>query len=128
VNNSCGFPGILRGALMVRARKITDKMAIRAAHSLADFAADRGIDPENIIPTMDEADVFAREAADVAMQAIEDGVAKLSPNYDEVYAQASQEIKATRELCRKMMEDAFIREPPRDLIDSALAETEAGFK
>ncbi|HNX37476.1 MAG TPA: NADP-dependent malic enzyme [Candidatus Cloacimonadota bacterium] len=123
VNNSCGFPGILRGALMVRARKITDKMAIRAAHSLADFASDRGIDTENIIPTMDEADVFAREAADVAMQAIEDGVARLSLSYEDVYAQASQEIKATRELCRKMMEDAFIREPPRDLIDSALAET-----
>ena len=28
VNNSLGFPGILKGALMVRAKKVTDKMAI----------------------------------------------------------------------------------------------------
>ena len=34
VNNSIGFPGILKGALMVRAKKITDNMAIAAAHSL----------------------------------------------------------------------------------------------
>jgi len=31
VNNSLGFPGILKGALMVRAKKITDNMAIAAA-------------------------------------------------------------------------------------------------
>ncbi|HMA62799.1 MAG TPA: NADP-dependent malic enzyme, partial [bacterium] len=72
VNNSLGFPGILKGALMVRSRKITDNMAIAAAHSLADYAEKRGIGPDNIVPTMDEADVFPHEAADVAMQAIED--------------------------------------------------------
>jgi len=46
VNNSLGFPGILKGALMVRARKITDNMAIAAAHSLADYAEKKGISPE----------------------------------------------------------------------------------
>jgi malate dehydrogenase (oxaloacetate-decarboxylating) len=43
VNNSIGFPGILKGALMVRAKKITDEMAIAAAHSLARYAELRGI-------------------------------------------------------------------------------------
>jgi len=77
VNNSIGFPGILKGALMVRSKKITDNMAIAAAHSLADYAERRGINPENIVPTMDEADVFPVESADVAMQAIADGVARI---------------------------------------------------
>jgi malate dehydrogenase (oxaloacetate-decarboxylating) len=58
VNNSLGFPGILKGALMVRARKITDRMAIAAAQALADFAEKRGLTPGYIIPTMDETAVF----------------------------------------------------------------------
>lgn len=123
INNSCGFPGILKGALLIRARKITDKMAIRAAHSLADFAVTRGIDPENIVPTMDETDVFAREAADVAMQAIEDGVAGLDLSYDEVYQRAVEDITASRDLCGAMIRDGFIAEPPRKLIEEALNAT-----
>ena len=71
VNNSIGFPGILKGALLVRARKITDEMAIAAAYSVANFAQKKGISPDYIMPTMEETEVFAMEAADVAMQAIE---------------------------------------------------------
>ena len=123
INNSCGFPGILKGALLVRARKITDTMAIRAARSLAAFAEARGIHPESIIPTMDEAEVFAREAADVAMRAIEDGVARLSLSYEEVYAQASADITASRSLCHKMMEDGYIQAPPQALLEQALKQT-----
>ncbi|HLP58702.1 MAG TPA: NADP-dependent malic enzyme, partial [Candidatus Deferrimicrobium sp.] len=59
VNNSLGFPGILKGALMVRARKITDEMAIAAAYSMANFAEKKGIHPDHIMPTMDETGVFA---------------------------------------------------------------------
>ncbi|WP_306698602.1 malic enzyme-like NAD(P)-binding protein, partial [Treponema endosymbiont of Eucomonympha sp.] len=46
VNNSVCFPGILKGELLVRARKITDGMAIRCPHSLADFSEKRGISPD----------------------------------------------------------------------------------
>ncbi|MDR2393798.1 MAG: malate dehydrogenase, partial [Treponema sp.] len=53
VNNSVCFPGILKGALLVRARKITDGMAIRCAHSIAEFSEKRGISPDNIIATME---------------------------------------------------------------------------
>ncbi len=123
VNNSCGFPGILKGALLVRASQITDRMAIRAAHALAEFAQRRGIDPENIIPRMDESGVFAHEAAEVARQAVEDGVARLERSYDEVFAQASAEIQASRELCHRMMQDGSIAVPPPELIEQALAHT-----
>ena len=36
------------------------------------------------MPTMDETEVFADEAADVAMTAIENGVARVTPTRDEV--------------------------------------------
>jgi len=120
INNSCGFPGILKGALMVRASKITDGMAIRAAHSLAEYARRRGIDTENIVPRMDEADVFAHEAAEVADQAVAEGVARLPLSREEVFARAKADIDATRTLCHKMMDDGSIPAPPAELIQQAL--------
>lgn len=123
VNNSLGFPGILKGALLVRARKITDAMAIRAAHSLADFAEQRGISSNNILPTMDETDVFAKEAADVAMQAIQDGVARLELSWDEAYQKAKADIDSARALLQMMMQQGFIKNPPQDKINSILAKT-----
>jgi len=120
VNNSIGFPGILKGALMVRARKITDNMAIAAAHSLADYAEKRGINPENIVPTMDEADVFPVESADVAMQAIKDGVARRKMLRDEAYNWATHDIKQARDTTNMLMEKGFIKQPPIEMLQKAI--------
>ncbi|MEK6986687.1 MAG: NADP-dependent malic enzyme, partial [Candidatus Thermoplasmatota archaeon] len=77
VNNSLGFPGIFRGTLDVRAKTITDEMCIAAATELAKVQEERGLDEEHIVPTMDEIDVFAREAVAVAMKAQEQGIARV---------------------------------------------------
>ena len=68
VNNSLGFPGIFRGALDVRARTITDEMCIAAAMEIAKTAEDRGLTETHIVPTMDEWEVFPREAVAVGMK------------------------------------------------------------
>ncbi len=121
VNNSLGFPGILKGALMVRARKITDNMAIAAAHSLADYADKNGkLHPEYIIPTMDEAEVFPQESADVAMQAIKDGVARIQLTFEEAFSMAKKDIEYSRNLTQKLIETGFIQSPPENLIQEAV--------
>ena len=120
VNNSIGFPGILKGALLVRARKVTDNMAIAAAHSLADYAEKRGIDPENIVPTMSEAGVFAVEAADVAMQAIKDGVARIEMTWDEAFQKAKADIDYSRGMTKCVMDNGFIDTPPDDMLQNAI--------
>ncbi|HON14151.1 MAG TPA: NADP-dependent malic enzyme [Treponema sp.] len=120
VNNSVCFPGILKGALLVRARKITDGMAIRCAHSIADFAEKRGISPDNIIANMEETEVFAVEAADVAMQAISEGVARLELSWDEVYKRARADIASARGLVADMQKLGHIQEPPQELLEQAL--------
>ncbi len=119
-NNSLGFPGILKGALTVRARKITDNMAIRAAESLAEFAEKKGISTDYIVPTMDEFEVFPHEAADVAMQAIEDGVARKELTRDEVYKIAKRDIEYARNLANKMQESEFIKKPDQAILNNAL--------
>ena len=120
VNNSIGFPGILKGALMVRARKVTDEMAIVAAHSVADFAAKKkGINPDYIMPTMEETEVFAQEAADVAMQAIKDGVARVEMGWGRVYDQTLADIKEARDSIDLLMKNGLIKTPDIKMLEEA---------
>jgi malate dehydrogenase (oxaloacetate-decarboxylating) len=120
VNNSVCFPGILKGALLVRARKITDRMAIRAAHSIADYAERQGIDPEHIMPSMEDSGVFIEQAADVAEQAIAEGVARTIRTRDEVLRIARQDIEHSRKLFGHTMDHGFIQPPPPSMLEDAL--------
>jgi malate dehydrogenase (oxaloacetate-decarboxylating) len=120
VNNSLGFPGILKGALLVQARKITDEMAIVAAYSMANYAERKGISPDNIMPKMDDTEVFAYEAADVAMEAIKNGVARVEMTWDEVFNRTMEDIKQTRGTIDMMMENNFIPQPDVKMLEDAL--------
>ncbi len=120
VNNSLGFPAILKGALLVRARGISDDMAIAAARSLAAFAERRGITPDNIIPRMDEPDVFPREAADVAMQAIREGLARVTLSHQQVFERAAADIQRARETIDLMVREGLIPTPPQTMLQEAL--------
>jgi malate dehydrogenase (oxaloacetate-decarboxylating) len=112
VNNSIGFPGILKGALLARARKITDEMAIAAAHSVADYVVSRNeLTPGHIMPTMQETEVFAQEAAAVAVQAVKDGVARTPLTYDQVYTTTLKDIEATRAMIDLLQQNDFIKPP-----------------
>ncbi|MCL1814532.1 MAG: NADP-dependent malic enzyme [Treponema sp.] len=122
VNNSVCFPGILKGALLVRARKITDGMVIRCAHSIADYSEKRGINPECIIVTMDDPEIFAVEAADVAEQAVKEGVARINLSWDEVYKRTKADIALSRALVEDMKKSNYIKEPPAEMLEAALKE------
>jgi malate dehydrogenase (oxaloacetate-decarboxylating) len=111
VNNSLGFPGIFRGTLDVRAHTITDEMCYAAAEALANQIGDR-LDEGQILPTMDDWEVFPREAAAVGMKAQEQGVARLRMSYDDLLNQARTIIKRSRDLTHVMMREGLIPEPP----------------
>jgi malate dehydrogenase (oxaloacetate-decarboxylating) len=111
VNNSLGFPGIFRGTLDVRAKTITDEMCFAAAQAMANHVGDR-LAPDFILPNMDDWEVFPKEAASVAMKAIEQGLARIECTYEEEFARASKIIKRSRDMTRRMMEEGFIAEPP----------------
>jgi len=123
INNSLGFPGILKGALLVRARKVTDNMAIAAARSLADFAEKRGINPDNITATMEEPGVFPNEAADVAQQAVKDGVARILMTREEAYRRAKEDIDYARSLTELLIRESFIKTIPQELLNKVLQAT-----
>ncbi len=108
VNNSLGFPGIFRGTLDVSAKTITDDMCIAAAQELAKCAEDKGLTEEYIIPSMDEWEVFPREATAVGMKAIEQGVARIIMTRDELFEKSSKIIKRSRNETKTLMDKGFI--------------------
>ncbi len=122
VNNSVCFPGILKGVLLVQAKGISDNMAIAAAHSLASFARSRGIAIDNIVPSMDETEVFAHVAADVAQEAVREGLARKIMSREEVFETALSQIKETRALIDDMMNQGHIKEPDQNLLQEVFEE------
>ncbi len=90
VNNVLGFPFIFRGALDVRARGVSEKMKVAAAHALADLAREPVSEvvlkaykldhltfgPDYIIPKPFDPRVLWYVAPAVAMTACEEGLAQ----------------------------------------------------
>jgi malate dehydrogenase (oxaloacetate-decarboxylating) len=115
VNNSLGFPAIFRGALDVRAKTITDEMCIAAAEELAYYAEEKGLLSEDyLIPTMDEWEVFPREAAAVGVKAVEQGVARINLSKEELLENAEKLISLAREQTKLLMEEGIIPPAPVD--------------
>lgn len=112
VNNSLGFPGIFRGALDVRARTITDEMALAAAGELAVAAHERGINEQSIVPRMDEWEVVPRVAVATAMKAQEQHVASLRKSPQQLQDEASAAISHARCLTEVLMREAVIPPAP----------------
>ena len=69
INNVLVFPGLFRGALMVRSKKIVDDMKVAAARALASLVHERELNEKFIIPAVFDkrcAKVIAEEVATVA--------------------------------------------------------------
>ncbi|UCE81313.1 MAG: NADP-dependent malic enzyme [Methanobacteriota archaeon] len=113
VNNSLGFPGIFRGTLDVKAKTISDTMCLAAVLELAKTAEDNGLREDYIVPTMDEWEVFPREATAVGMAAIKEGLAREKHSKKELYEKAESIIKRARDQTKYLMKGKFILPPPK---------------
>jgi malate dehydrogenase (oxaloacetate-decarboxylating) len=83
VNNLLAFPGIFRGALDVRARRITERMKLAAAYAIAEIVTEQELNPEYVIPSVFDTRVVDAVAKAVAVAAAEDGVARRTSAKDE---------------------------------------------
>ena len=115
INNSLGFPAIFRGVLDVKAKTVTDDMCIAAGMELAKFAEERGIHEEDIVPRMDEWEVFPREAVACALQSIKEGVARVKLSRQELWDRAVSIIKNVRESTSLLMKEGLIPPPPEEI-------------
>ena len=77
INNVLAFPGIFKGALAVRAKKISTGMKISAAKALADFIPYKKLKQDYILPAPFEEGIAEKIAQAVAKTAIEENLARL---------------------------------------------------
>jgi len=75
INNVLCFPGLFRGALDVRARRITEEMKTAAARAIAAIVGDDELREDYIIPSVFNREVAPAVAAAVASEARESGLA-----------------------------------------------------
>ncbi|MBV8724973.1 MAG: NAD-dependent malic enzyme [Candidatus Eremiobacteraeota bacterium] len=83
VNNLLSFPGIFRGALDVRARRITEGMKLAAAYAIAAIVTEEERSAEYVIPSVFDARVVDAVAKAVGAKAVEEGVARRIPTKDQ---------------------------------------------
>jgi malate dehydrogenase (oxaloacetate-decarboxylating) len=76
INNVLAFPGVFRGALDVRASRITDRMKFAAAYAIASVVKEDELEPEYIIPSVFNPEVTPAVAAATAEAAERGGVAR----------------------------------------------------
>jgi malate dehydrogenase (oxaloacetate-decarboxylating) len=112
VNNSLGFPGIFRGVLDVRARAISEEMAVAAANALADFAVERGLGDDYILPRMDEWEVAPRVAVATALAADRQGLAALHADAERLHAEAARRVREARASVDVLFRAGLIAPPP----------------
>jgi len=76
INNVLCFPGLFRGALDVRARRITEGMKMAAAEAIAAIVPEQELREDYIIPSVFNREVAPAVAAAVAEAARNEGVAQ----------------------------------------------------
>lgn len=101
VNNSLVFPGLFRGVLDSRTRKIDDGMTIVAAETLAKLAEKGGLRREHILPKIEQKNIHATIAASVAEYASRKGLAGVKDGWRFFYEKAKSKIKNKPTLPRK---------------------------
>ncbi|MBF8436798.1 NAD-dependent malic enzyme [Halanaerobiaceae bacterium Z-7014] len=82
INNVLAFPGVMKGALIVRAKDINSEMKMAAARAIAGLIQEP--DNERIVPGPFEKGVAKAVAISVAEAAMETGVARIKKSREEL--------------------------------------------
>ena len=87
-NNSSVFPGVFRGALDVRAKKINEEMKLAAAYAIANLIPEKELRDDCVVLNVLDPRVAPAVAAAVAKAAIETDVARVKVDPEEVRSRA----------------------------------------
>jgi malate dehydrogenase (oxaloacetate-decarboxylating) len=109
INNSLGFPAVFRGVLTVRARKMVDEMFYAAAVAIARYTEETGMHEERIIGTMEETELYVREAVAVAEKAMELGLARRRLSRSELEYEIRELIERPKKIVKALMDSGLVR-------------------
>jgi malate dehydrogenase (oxaloacetate-decarboxylating) len=112
LNNSLVFPGMFRGVLDVRARAISDGMALAVADALAALAVERGLREDAIVPLVTDEQAALRAAVAAGSAACEEGLARKPLSQGEILREARGKIAGAREQLAALVRAGAIPLPP----------------
>jgi malate dehydrogenase (oxaloacetate-decarboxylating) len=95
--------------LTVRARKMVDEMFYAAAMAIAKYTEETGIHEERIIGSMNETELYVREAVAVAEKAIELGLARRKLSRSELEAEIRELIERPKKIMKVMLDNKLIK-------------------
>ncbi|MGB2582423.1 MAG: malate dehydrogenase, partial [Thermoplasmata archaeon] len=84
-----------------------------AVLEIAKTAEDNGLRDDYIVPSMDEWEVFPREAVAVGLAAISEGLAREKHSRKELYDKAESVIRRARNQTKYLMKGKYILPPPK---------------
>jgi len=113
LNNSLVFPGMFRGVVDVRARTISDRMAIAAAEELVAAAREKGLAANRLLPAMGDWTVAARIAGAVGAAAAAEGLARNPLSRAELEKSAIATIGASRACVEELVGAGLISPLPK---------------
>ncbi len=102
VNNVLVFPGLFRGAIDVRARKINEAMKRAAVHAIAELIPEGELREDYIIPAVFDPNVAPAVAAAVATAAMDTGVARVSVDPEEIRQRTTERTARLREFIKTL--------------------------
>lgn len=102
VNNVLVFPGLFRGAIDVRARKINEAMKRAAVHAIAELISDEELREDYIIPGVFDTRVAPAVAAAVAKAAMDTGVARVSVDPEDIRQRTTERTARLREFIKTL--------------------------
>ena len=92
VNNVTVFPGVFRGAMDVRARKINEDMKVAAVYAIANLIEEKDLREDYVVPDAFDPRVAPAVAAAVAKAAVETGVARINLDPETVRANTAARL------------------------------------
>jgi malate dehydrogenase (oxaloacetate-decarboxylating) len=87
-NNVLAFPGLMRGAIDSKARRVSLGMCLAASRAIAGTIRDGTVSPDRILPSPLDVNLHANVAEAVAQAAIEEGLARIRLTLGEVACRA----------------------------------------
>lgn len=108
INNSLVFPAVFRGVLDARSRGVNFRVMVRASEEIANYVEDP--QPDHIVPTMGDLEMYPKVASAVAYSTVEEKLARKTDSREGFYRKAKETIETNRERYRLLLDSGIIKE------------------
>jgi malate dehydrogenase (oxaloacetate-decarboxylating) len=112
VNNALATPAIFRALLDVRAKGAPIEVFLAAADVIAQYAEEKGLRKDFIVPNIGDEQLYAREASALVEVAVRKGIARLRVSPEEEYESVISRTRRLRKALRLMIESGLIAYAP----------------